>query len=906
MISKAALLLSSATLSIVATQPALAQAIVALPAETQSPSPPPDEEVAEGTVVPLPQNERPVPSQVKTAIDPDANSGAAQGNETDSQSEEETGTGVPLRPDGRPDINPYDRDLQLTVPLIFGSRTLGDIPILMTADDRIFLDSAAFVDLLDTTLNDDALVDLSAGLEEMVQFQPEDLEGTGVSLTYDPSTLSVVLVEVAPERRAIVDLFAPPREDSGDATLLPSQFSGYLNLGVIQTYVWEGSRADPPTVTFDGAVRVGAVVFEADGQVGQQLGIDGDSYRFTRNFARLVYDEPESFRRWFAGDLDPEIRGQQTFVSMGGVGVLRQARRFNGFRAAILQANRQLVLQRESTVRFLRNGALFREVRLQPGRYDFSQLPLLAGSNDIDIQVTDLSGGVQNLSYQQYLDPIDLDPGDYEYGFYAGPTSDNFAGAPDYRGPMAISGFYRKAFINRPALGIGVQASEAVQTVTSQIQFVLGNSGRLLLDGGVSTGRDAGEGFAAGVSYDHFFDRGGLADSLTARADYVSQDFSSLGNPEGVNANELSVSGQYTRQFSLKWLVTGNVSYLRARDGLGDSYRLGLTSFYRINRKWTFRAGAEYTRFPEGLGRGSGFNVTAGIIFQPDFRRRAEARFESRNNLAELSYNQSGLNQLNSLGFGGVLSTQDDSVLGQGFLAYSANRFDIQASHASFGPEISQFAQTNISSVRVGTTLAFAGDQIGVGRRINDSFILFKAHPNLKGRSVVAGQSLAQNNFISKSGPLGSAVNNFLGSYAMQTVQYDVEDPPVGYDTGTGIFRVFPPYKSGYAAEIGTDAFVTAMGTFLLAPDQPVSLVGGRVTLLDVREDENPEPIPFFTNSAGRFAIANLLPGRRYLVETYGKNGVIDYTFEFAVPEDTDGLVRMGEVLPGARIGFEE
>src|SRR5690606_9213771 len=101
-------------------------------------------------------------------------------------------------------------------------------------------------------------------------------------------------------------------------------------------------------------------------------------------------------RRWFAGDLDPEIRGLQSYVQMGGVGVLRQQRRFNVFRSAILQADRQLVLQRESTVRFLRNGTLYREMRLQPGRYDFASLPLLTGSNDIDIQVQDDTGSIQS------------------------------------------------------------------------------------------------------------------------------------------------------------------------------------------------------------------------------------------------------------------------------------------------------------------------------------------------------------------------------------------------------------------------------------------------------------------------------------------------------------------------------
>ena len=186
----------------------------------------------------------------------------------------------------------------------------------------------------------------------------------------------------------------------------------------------------------------------------------------------------------------------------------------------------------------------------------------------------------------------------------------------------------------------------------------------------------------------------------------------------------------------------------------------------------------------------------------------------------------------------------------------------------------------------------------GVGRRINDSFILLSPHENLGDRSVVAGESLADNDYIGKSGALGAALNNWLGSYVTQSVQYDVENPPTGYDIGPGIARVRPPYRSGYAMRIGTDAFVSAMGT-LVSDAKPVSLIGGRVTLLDVQEGENPQPIPFFTNSVGRFAIVNLLPGRRYLVETYGKDGSVDRSFEFTVPADTDGLVDLGTVRPG-------
>ena len=850
-----------------------AQVSIPLP---QGPSSPTSTDQANGpTVIPLPGKPAPVPSPPPSIPQ------------------------VPIGANGRPDINPYNRDIDMTVPLNFQNRSLGEIPMRLTADDRFLLDSTVFVQLMAPVLNAPAHEALALRLQPLKQFGPDDLAQTGVALTYDPSTLAVVLVEIGADQRAIANLFAPPRDDTNQVTLQPADFSAYVNLGLIQTYIWEQGGADAPTINMDGALRFGRIVAEADAQLGQQLGDEGSKYKFTRNYARLVYDEPEVYRRWFLGDLDPEVRGQQSFVQMGGVGVLRQRRRFNAFRAAILQSNRQLVVQRESTVRFLRNGSLYREMRLAPGNYDFSSLPLIAGSNDIEIQVTDNSGAVQNLSYQQYLDPIDLDPGDFEYGAFFGPTSKRFGGAPDYRGDVAFTGFFRKAFLNKPAIGVGLQLSQDTQMLSGQTQFVLGNGGRILLDGAGSNAKRIGQGFAGGVTYEQFFDRGGLADNFSLRADYASPKFATLGNPLAINSTAFTLSSQYTRQFDIRFLTTASASYNKGRGPVGDSYRAGITSQYRIDRRWSVRGGVDYTKFPSSFSNANGFSVNISLVFQPDYRRRAEARVESRNSMGELSYNQSGLNQLNSLGFGAILTRQDDLARGQGYVSYSGNRFEASASHATFGPSLSDFGQVNATSVRVGTTLAFADGMFGVGRRINDSFMLLAPHKNLGNRKVVAGQSLAENDYIGRSGALGAAVNNFLGSYSTQSAQYDVEDAPAGYDTGPGIYRVHPPYKSGYAVRVGTDAFVSVVGTLMLPGNKAVALIGGRATLLDVKEGENPQPIPFFTNSIGRFALSSLLPGRRYQVETYGPNGTIDRSFEFAVPADSGGLVNLGNVQPG-------
>src|SRR3546814_6174839 len=107
--------------------------------------------------------------------------------------------------------------------------------MMLNADDRFLIESATFLRLMQPVLNEDAHAELSSRLVPLPNFGPDDLGKTGVQLTYDPSTLAVVVVEVSAEQRAIKDIFAPPREDANDVTLQPAGFSAFLNLSAIQS-----------------------------------------------------------------------------------------------------------------------------------------------------------------------------------------------------------------------------------------------------------------------------------------------------------------------------------------------------------------------------------------------------------------------------------------------------------------------------------------------------------------------------------------------------------------------------------------------------------------------------------------------------------------------------------------------
>src|SRR3569623_987601 len=65
----------------------------------------------------------------------------------------------------RPPLNPYNRDVELTVPLLYRGCELGDIPILITKDNRFFVYRAPFEKLIDSLLNDTGKTKLANKLQ---------------------------------------------------------------------------------------------------------------------------------------------------------------------------------------------------------------------------------------------------------------------------------------------------------------------------------------------------------------------------------------------------------------------------------------------------------------------------------------------------------------------------------------------------------------------------------------------------------------------------------------------------------------------------------------------------------------------------------------------------------------------
>ena len=796
-------------------------------------------------------------------------------------------TVAPLPVIVQPVGNPYGRAIDLTVNIQFYKKDLGETVLHMAKDGAVSFDSAGLSSAVRKVLNEAGQAKLDALIAGQPSVRAEDLQALGIVASFDRENVALNIESIDPTIRKLVALYREGNDDAEKAVnAQPEPFSFFVDTSISESRVWSGVGAGfrDPSIYLNSAVRIRGFVLEASGQFADRNpSAANKQFAFDRNFVRFVYDVPKLYVRAYAGDLTPEVRFQQNYVQMGGIGISRQRRRFDAFRSAILQGNRQLILQRESTVDVYRNGILFQQLQLAPGAYDLSSLPLLSGSNDIRLAVKDGSGVAQTVNYSSYLDPIDLEPGDYEYGAYIGKLSTNFGLSPKYDGEMAFTGFYRKAFRNHPALGVGAQVSKSVQQISGQTQFLIG-PGRLDVTAAASHSQ-VGSGYFGGLSYDLSLDQSEKSTSLAIQGTIQSIYFTGLGAPNQINSTIGNASLTATHSFNPRFSVQGGATYIYNRKPAKNSYRIFADTYYQVSRKWFVRGGIDYQHLGQAtqFKRQDGFGFNFAIVWRPSITDRAEARYDYHFDNAQLSYEHSPDGYVGSVGYGALLSHGNSQTTAQGYGTYTGNNFSLAASHSLTGTGFGQITNRQITNVRLSTAFAYAGGAFAITRRVGDSFAILTPHSSLKGHHVIIGQLLTDSRYRSRSGSLGGAVSGSLSSYVTQSIEYDVENPPAGYDIGLGVYRVRPPYHGGYHLTVGTDAYVTATGTLLYATGKPVALQSGQ--LVDVTTGKDMDG-PFFTNSVGRFALPSLRPA-----DTYRVRLATGEAFDFTVPTASEGLV---------------
>ncbi|MEM7781249.1 MAG: hypothetical protein AAF697_12745 [Pseudomonadota bacterium] len=774
--------------------------------------------------------------------------------------------------------------ISFTVPVQYEGRVLGDVFLEVYSDNSVLLDTRTLTEQLRSLLNEDGQIRLDELIAGRPFIDPNALAEIGIEVEFNQNLLQLDIDRIDGSLRPVRQLVETSSATrAGDIPLLePARFSAYLNLNSNVDYNTNNNEF-APELFIDGGTRFGDVAVEYDGAISNQF---GEGTQFFRRGVRAVYDRREDYQRFAAGDLRLETLSLLRTPFLGGVSLEKSRRVFDPFTPAARLGAGEIFLDNSSTVDVLINGDLYQTLELDAGTYDLASLPVQLGSNNVELQIRDSGGRQQTVNLDYFYQPLDLLAGEEEYSLAVGFVARDLTFEPQYSDDPALVGLYRRAINDDLILGGATQISEDVQLVgveaTYVPQFI---PGFLDFEGAVSFG-DQGTAYSARASY-----RISSGNSITNQStfsinvDYSGAGFTTISNVIPVQFDLLTLSASYNRAISQDGRIVSGIIYSH-REGPQDDLTTAFIDYiHRIDERLQLIAGFEYGN-SEAIDDDWGFRV--GISYAFGRNARGSGDYRSRTNTARANFTRGSDNKVGSFGYNaGVIRDSDQARVDLGF-DYVGNRFDSRVTMFTEGSDIGSITDDQRVRLQFGTSLALADGEFAIGRPIRDAFAIVHPHSSLEDGEVIVGRDLSDNTYEARSGTFGGALQGRLSSYADQTIQYDVDGAGVGYDIGEGVARVDPPYRGGYSLQVGSDNFVSVVGT-LRRGGEPVSLISGQVEALD---DEEFESKPFFTNSVGRFGMLGFAPGKTYRV-TFDRGAS---SFEFTIPEDSSGLFRLDEL----------
>jgi P pilus assembly protein, porin PapC len=801
-----------------------------------------------------------------------------------------SGSAIARQPPGQ-----TQRQIEIVLPLRDGPFLLAELRTRSAGGAEMQVDAERLVDALKPLLKPDAIQEIEHAVGGR-SFVPLDaLAGAGVTLHFDPSANALQLeVEDGKRTPRPISVVGVPN-DANRTFVEPSPLSAFVNVRSNIDYIEQAPDGVEtgfvtPAGTVDGAVRIFGPVIEGESS------FNGSAWY--RQGTRAVFDLPEDVIRLQAGDMFLERTGFQNAEDIAGLSISRLYNELAPGRNVRPTGRRSLRIERPSDVSIYVNGRPMRRLRLQPGTYDVQDFTFFSGDNSIQIVVEDDTGHREVLDYSLFFSRSLLEPGLDEFALFGGieaPASDN---EPDYRRSKPVaSGFYRRGLTETLTAGINAQGDSSTR--------MAGVSGILATPIGSFAGEAAGSmhdgeglGVAGALQWELLnFELGPPGqNSLRTTVEARSGKFATISSDELNVVNNpfvVDTAISYSRELGPSTSGTLSTRYGIARGDSGDSYGADLTLSQQFGTDWLLSVTVGYNQSgtsasTESSFLGNGVSAFVSLSYAIDVLSRARATYDTRDNRSQLTYSRYGGQFNDSYSVDAQLERTDDDASLNGNVTYYGNRGEIGLAHTADITNLDGETLQNRTSLRPSFSLAYAGGRVALGRPILNSFALVGTAANLDDHVVSIGPSGDEE---ARSGWLMPASVWDLSPYSPRRLTYDVEDLPIGYDLGSGVFDINPPYKSGYDLAVGSAFNVTAVGTLVDKRGEAVALSVGEAEAVS---GTGKRTVGVFTNRSGRFVAQGLGPGRwRLRMDT-----TPPIEFELTIPGDAVGLFRAGDLAP--------
>jgi outer membrane usher protein len=839
-------------------------------------------------------------------------------------------------------LNPTGRTITLSVPVKDEGTDLGEIVVGIDREDKVDLPKAALIAALKRALQPAMQERIAALPDTQGYLGLDDVARAGVVLEFDRSRLELRLKPAVDQRpEGELSLARRTTRNESSAAARPAIFSAYLNVLGSLDHRWGGDRIEDATsarLELQSVFRLFNVVLENeylhDGIVDSSVCPPGAvcTYRhedgWKRRRSRLVYDLPQHQIRLQAGDTDVLGTGLQRSSEVLGVAIEKSPRKLQPGESIRPTGRSSFRLDRPSEVDVMVNGAVIQKLRLRPGNYNLTDLPLGSGANDVTLRIVDDGGFERTLAFTTFYDATLLGAGKTEWALSAGVPSYFRDYERQYRdNDYMATAFYRRGITDQITGEVHAQADR--HAIMSGVGIFAMTPWALFALQGAASESDDGLGYMASAAVERsnawgpFSYWSGLKESLRLGAEYRSGGFRRPGEfletATGIIFPEhpywLKLHGSYSvpLPYGLSASLSARYQFVTGSDGSNpfwttrsDRYGIDLTIAAPIAPWATASLAVGYSNeryfwTADPFSEKGDLRVMARLYMRPSAGTSASASYDSLTGDAQVSgryEHGTGLDRWDTSVDVHQYGRQNTS-LASAHASYWGNRFDARLSNTSVVNDADWRGATfgtgtNVTTVRVGTALAFADGAFAVGAPIRgQGFAIVEPHPTLSGKTVTVG---TQDHVHARADRLGPGLVSDLPAYTRRTLPIDVDNLPLGYSLGQGAFETSAPFRGGYRIVVGSDYAVTAYGTLLGRDGEPLALLTGTAY-----QPEKPDKqVAVFTNSAGRFGADGLASGR-WVIEMATEGEPTRYMID--VPVGSDALYRAGTLTPVGKGG---
>ncbi|WP_435804826.1 fimbria/pilus outer membrane usher protein [Shewanella psychromarinicola] len=797
-------------------------------------------------------------------------------------------------------LNPTGRDIRLQCLLRLQDSAIGDVELIITADQNIELPAKSTLALLADTIVPEVLEAL-AGYQHDDVLNQADFSQVGLNLTFDMSSLELIMQ--APIEALKVSGLSFAAKKNTRRYIDASTLSGYTNLYLSSSNTENISEESQGFTDFNHLIEAGLnyrhALLEYEAVYNK---LDGKSGVYSRQGTRLNIDFPNQGTRMVLGDIYSRPSGFQSGVDFLGFGVSRDFSLIPT-RNVRPTAARQFTLERTSEVDVLIDGVVVKRLSLGAGSYNLEDIPLAEGVSDVELLITDRNGRQERINFSIATGMDLLKPGEFEYAFSSGVSSELVADKLKYdNDAFIVGGMFEYGVSPSLTLGVNLQAAQELYQLGQRSLFAT-PLGIFDLNVAYSHQDVVGEGVAASLGFDVDFADDPNNTQLSFFHEYFSQSFSRVDdffsqqnisaiNPISLmptlNINRNFFTGRYSQSITQALRVSLTVNYVDSYQKQGDYWTISPAlsgDLFDTPASWSIRLTHKDRQVDSNE-----FNALFTLSWPFGGYSRVISSYSS--DMEDLQTEYSYLKGIGKTGgvnmfIGGQRTSDTDANLEAG-IDYSANRYNLNLQHTSRVNDLSNNESSHFSRAELASALVFSGANVAISRPIGDSFAIIQPYSNLANNRIDVDIS-DEGSRVYTDG-LGAMVVPDLPAYSEQLISYEVTDLPPGYDLGDGVFALNPGYKQGYSLKVGSDAIITAMGSlFDKQTGEPISLLAGQAIS---QTDENFEALDFFTNRSGRFAISGLKPGS-YLLKLNSKNV---RTYQLVISDDSKALLRLGNL----------